>query len=390
MSEEKVLFLCGGVLFFLLTQATLPNGSARERRDGKKDGHSDPVLMTDLICAFTGNSNYGSRKDTSQYKDCLIEGSCNLPFGSIPLCTAYGNTVAGEYHVALAQMDAFVQRHIDPKMSVWLVKALLEILESDNDIGENDEFYIEPNGSVVTKATIREKCDFDLSAFLVGVLHYILTRRQGKNSQGLQTLDYITEKRTRTPRKYTGNLGDAISRKVEVAFLPSRKAITFDADAVEDAAPATFIAGEKPDDEVISEAIIRSGMAVASAMGSISMPTIDETCLENTVSSIAAHLGTYRPTPEQTDNMVKGASVISAAFGAQRHSLAERIRENFSQDRSKDAVEAEIPDLEPDLEPDQAAHEEKKTTIIHQQTNVIQNGDHNVNVTNNGTMNFNF
>ena len=34
--------------------------------------------------------------------------------------------------------------------------------------------------------------------------------------------------------------------------------------------------------------------------------------------------------------------------------------------------------------------EDKKTTIIQQQTNVIQNGDNNVNVTNNGTINFNF
>lgn len=33
--------------------------------------------------------------------------------------------------------------------------------------------------------------------------------------------------------------------------------------------------------------------------------------------------------------------------------------------------------------------EGKKITVIQQQTNVIQNGDHNVNVTNNGTMNFN-
>lgn len=32
----------------------------------------------------------------------------------------------------------------------------------------------------------------------------------------------------------------------------------------------------------------------------------------------------------------------------------------------------------------------KKTTVIQQQTNVIQNGDHNVNLTNNGTINFHF
>ena len=32
--------------------------------------------------------------------------------------------------------------------------------------------------------------------------------------------------------------------------------------------------------------------------------------------------------------------------------------------------------------------EGKKTTVIQQQTNVIQNGENNFNLTNNGTMNF--
>ena len=40
--------------------------------------------------------------------------------------------------------------------------------------------------------------------------------------------------------------------------------------------------------------------------------------------------------------------------------------------------------------PSGAAGEDKKTTVIQQQTNVIQNGDHNVNLTNNGTINFHF
>lgn len=49
-------------------------------------------------------------------------------------------------------------------------------------------------------------------------------------------------------------------------------------------------------------------------------------------------------------------------------------------------IEAEVVD---DEEPSGAASE-NKTTVIHQQTNVIQNGEHNFNLTNNGVMNFNF
>lgn len=49
--------------------------------------------------------------------------------------------------------------------------------------------------------------------------------------------------------------------------------------------------------------------------------------------------------------------------------------------------------VDPDTDDETAAEpvqKDKKTTIIQQQTNVIQNGDNNVNVTNNGTINFNF
>lgn len=53
---------------------------------------------------------------------------------------------------------------------------------------------------------------------------------------------------------------------------------------------------------------------------------------------------------------------------------------------SEDDVEAEVAD---DEMPSGAAPEEQKITIIQHQTNVVQNGENNFNLTNNGTMNFN-
>ena len=50
-------------------------------------------------------------------------------------------------------------------------------------------------------------------------------------------------------------------------------------------------------------------------------------------------------------------------------------------------IEAEVAD---DEVPSGAAKEDKKITVIQHQTNVVQNGENNFNLTNNGTMNFNF
>ena len=60
------------------------------------------------------------------------------------------------------------------------------------------------------------------------------------------------------------------------------------------------------------------------------------------------------------------------------------IPEDTAQDKSE-TIEAEVVD---DEEPSGAAAEDKKITVIQQQTNVIQNGENNFNLTNNGTMNF--
>lgn len=43
-----------------------------------------------------------------------------------------------------------------------------------------------------------------------------------------------------------------------------------------------------------------------------------------------------------------------------------------------------------DEQPSGAAQDDTKGTVIQQQINVVQNGEKNFNLTNNGTMNFNF
>ena len=54
--------------------------------------------------------------------------------------------------------------------------------------------------------------------------------------------------------------------------------------------------------------------------------------------------------------------------------------------KDADTIEAEVVD---DNEPSGAANEDKKITVIQHQTNVVQNGENNINLTNNGTINFN-
>lgn len=124
MNDEKTPYLCGGVFFFLLLQAVLPNGTARDHRAGIKDEHKAPIVMSDLIYVFAGSKNYGAEKDTSYYRECNSEGSCNIPFNDIAVATAFDNTIKEKYSIALKRMTEFVNWHINYEMKSWLVSPI--------------------------------------------------------------------------------------------------------------------------------------------------------------------------------------------------------------------------------------------------------------------------
>ena len=214
-------FLCGGVLFFLLKQAALPDKQSRPKT---KEKHSELILMQDWIYTFTGSKNYGASKDTSMYKDCVSEGSTNLPFNEKAKCSAYEAILRDDYDTALKRMDEFVSCHMNPGMYHWLIKALLDIVDNDNKILPSDYFYIEPDGRAVTLTKLIHKEKYDISAFLVGILQYVLCKRFKMNKEGKDTLNAIGERCSgRTPRKYIGNLGDSITRKIEVISPSDRE-----------------------------------------------------------------------------------------------------------------------------------------------------------------------
>ena len=302
MSENESIFLCGGVLFFMLMEATFPDGSARDHKNSIKDEHKAPDVMADLIYTFTGSKSYGAEKDTSLYRTCKSEGSVNVPFNDKSFINAYDDAVRYRYKEALGRMCEFSAWHINPAMKEWLVKSLLEVIEYDADIDDTDIMYVVSDGSGVTKKDIRRERSFVLEPFLVGVLHYILKYRNGRNAQGISTLEFYGNQIPRKERVHKGNAGQRITREITVDLYEF---------AEDENLPEEDITGEETE-EINTSAEDTSGF-----------------------------------TPE----------------------------------------EEEIPEIEDAKESEQ---DDKKLTVIQQQTNVIQNGENNFNLTNNGVMNFDF
>lgn len=306
MSKQKSTFLCGGVLFFMLRKATYPNGSARDHRDGIKDEHKAPDLMRDLIYTFSGSKCYGSKKDTSNYRECKSEGTGNVPFNDLSIISAYESTVKNRYREAVERMREFCHRHINPAMNEWLVRALLEVIEFDGEITDSDSFYVLGDGSCMDRAAIKKEGRYELEPFLVGVLYFILKYRYGKNSLGADTLDFYGDKKSYNERVHKGNAGQRITRKLNV-MLYEPPADDNEADADN---------SEEPEEEMESEMIQED------------VDTDDE--------------------------------------------------ESFFEETDEDIYDAP---------PEQNAD---NTIIIQYQTNVVQKGENNFNLTNNGVMNLDF
>ncbi len=93
---------------------------------------------------------------------------------------------------------------------------------------------------------------------------------------------------------------------------------------------------------------------------------------------------------EIMNNIKAGLLVFAKAADAVVHEAAEKSRENKRKHAEEQAQYEKIDaEVVTDEEPEQTKDSGGNTTIIQHQNNVVQNGDNNVNITNNGTLNLN-
>lgn len=225
MSNEKIPYLCGGVLFTLLKQAALPSISSKEHYEGKSDEHKDSKMMKDFVSALSLDTNTKAIKSknenslktlVSKYINCLTNAPKTLPFAQQPFVANYQGMVQNEYTKAVEKMQNFIQLHLDPQYYKWLVKAILYVVENDVDIPVTDQFFIDASGIPKTKEEIRSINFFGISDVLVGMMHYILLNRGKNNKDGACTLNNWCPQEQYIERTLCENADICIGREIEV------------------------------------------------------------------------------------------------------------------------------------------------------------------------------
>lgn len=117
--ENKITpYLCGGTLFFLLVQIKKARAKARERENGINDGLKDPAMMAGLLKTITGAEHFiyeeSLKKNTSQFRECKIDGSAYIPFNDPATTSAFDYAVKNNYNDVLQRMTDFTDEFLDP------------------------------------------------------------------------------------------------------------------------------------------------------------------------------------------------------------------------------------------------------------------------------------
>lgn len=216
--------LCGGIFFTLLLQARKQRIGSRERCEGKSDGLNDTDLLEGLIRIF--NKSYLSPKGSSMknatngYKSCTHSTGDYLPFHDEYIIKSFDNRIQNEYSVALLDMQNFAKKYLDLNEEIGkyksLVQALIEVIEKDESIGFDSGFYMQSR-VLTKKRDLKNLKNVNLSNFLLGVWHYIVTNITD-NKVGKETYDKICPQVGGGKRNYIGNFGKNIDYNISVTL----------------------------------------------------------------------------------------------------------------------------------------------------------------------------
>lgn len=138
--------------------------------------------------------------------------------------------------MALNGMIEFVNGFLDIGGPVHkdaiLVRALIDLIQQDQSINEDDEFYIEPNGQTKKKTALGGLKEVCLPSFLLGVWHYVVVNRKD-NSVGKETYDAWCPSTGGGQRKYTAHMGEGILGSLTTYCVDAAEKTEADTEAAE-------------------------------------------------------------------------------------------------------------------------------------------------------------
>lgn len=417
MTPTKTPYLCGGILFSLILQARKTRTKARDKYHGGSDGLKDTDVMMGLVEVVTGDSFVPSQgktfgKCTTQFKTCQDYGTTYIPFTDSSIVSSFTSSVKQKDPDLLKRMSEFISKYINEVRSEWLVKALFEVIQNDNEIDPHTIFAVASKNEI-EKKELDNIDEVELPIFLLSALCFILNERKD-NSKGRPTFEaWHTQSSPKSQWKYKADVGTSMDRSITVKIECEQTEPELTVAEISDSSSTTT-------PKLIVDNLCMEDIALLKKFRTEAKPIL-KYCIDHDPSGEGTKLllsdeiseftrywqfeyreiedAVLRRIVEDTMQVLDDYTYyISDKFlrllpdrnllWFRNESLEEgnQLRKVLRPETIR--LRTEMRDLYLRLYPlpEDDAKIENNTTI-QQQTNVVQNGDNNINLTNNGTIN---
>lgn len=225
MDIKKAPVLCGGTFFTLLLEAA-KQGLNERKALGKNTDFTEHDVFEALIQVAVPTYDKPTDKDNfksvvSAYKSCNTSKSGRLPIHEQANISSFGNRITNNYQAPLSAMSEFIKTYIDFEgKGDWLVRALLDLLCKDNEIGETELLFILQDGQPTSKSELQTLDDICLPALLLGVWHLVISKGTD-NAVGKTTYDEWCKpgKSKNTREAFKSDIGSDITRPLNLSML---------------------------------------------------------------------------------------------------------------------------------------------------------------------------
>lgn len=173
MNTEHHFRLCGGTFFNLLLQANDNCSASQDLRFRDFLGIIDPQVLTDVS---KGEAYDKLHTYASKFRNCkqVPTNGKYIKLGNEKVCMVFQDELKREATAPITRVKEFADSYIPERSRLWLVRCLLELIESDTSIGDNEIFYIKPGFAPSYKIDfLRADVEIDFYDFLLGIWFYV-------------------------------------------------------------------------------------------------------------------------------------------------------------------------------------------------------------------------
>ena len=233
MDNNFVPYLCGGIFFSFLIELHNETVKGYNKSMGN-NVMNQTTIMQELIYAINPDYSYAPNatgtlsKETSKYHTCQSNGGKVLPFERDNTRTSFDNSVKKYYDEVLKRMTKFTTKCFpeckEPPMCN-LVERTLKIIRDDASIENDTPFFINQNGSSISKENLLKENNFNFQSFLVGIWHYIITKPT-ENKNGRPTFEKLYPEKEDASRKLDTSCFEHYEHDIHVTAIDASEKST--------------------------------------------------------------------------------------------------------------------------------------------------------------------